>query len=247
MSIFGFIKGMCDKSEPNAYALTSYLINDGKVHPFAIICPGGGYSMVCSSGEGTPYAEELNRLGYHAFVLTYRVKKKARYPQPQQDLKRAIEEVFSKADEWKLDTANWSIWGSSAGGHLAASYCLEDWGTPKPTAVILCYPVISMGEHTHKGSRNNLLGRNADEAMIKKLSVEVSADKDYPPTFMWYGTADDVVHPLNSKMLRDRLFGFGIPCKVEEYEGIGHGAGLAKDTIAEPWFENAVDFWQKQK
>ena len=83
--------------------------------------------------------------------------------------------------------------------------------------------------------------------MIKKLSVEVSADENYPPTFMWYGTADDVVHPLNSKMLRDRLSEFGIACKVEEYEGIGHGAGLALGTVAEAWFENAVDFWQKQK
>ena len=136
--------------------------------------------------------------------------------------------------------------GSSAGGHLVASYCLEDWGTPKPTAIVLVYPVISMGEYTHKGSRDNLLGKNPSEAMIKKLSVEVSADADYPPTYMWYGTADDVVHPLNSKMLKDKLTEFDIPCKIEEYEGIGHGAGLAIGTIAEGWFNNAVEFWQSQ-
>ena len=241
-----FRQRMYDKYRTNKYELKTYLINDGKKHPFAVICPGGGYGMVCSAGEGKPFAEKLNDMGYHAFVVYYRIKKKAKYPNPQEDLKQAISEVFAHADEWNLDTSNWSIWGSSAGGHLVASYCLEDWGTPRPSAIILCYPVISMGEYTHKGSRDNLLGKDASADMIKKLSVELSANENYPPTYMWYGTADDVVHPLNSKMLKDKLSEFGIPCKVEEYENIGHGAGLALGTVAEPWFKNAVDFWQNQ-
>ncbi len=246
MDFYRFKQSMYDKYRPNKYELVPYLINDGKRHPFAIICPGGGYGMVCSAGEGKPFAEKLNKMGYHAFVVYYRVKKKAQYPNPQTDLQQAIKEVFSKAEQWNLDTSNWSIWGSSAGGHLVASYCLENRGTPKPTALVLVYPVITMGEYTHKGSRDNLLGKNPSEDMIKKLSVECSANENYPPAYIWYGTADDCVHPINSRMLRDRLSEFGIPCKVEEYEGIGHGAGLAVGTVAEVWFDNAVDFWQEQ-
>ena len=247
MDFSRFKQNIYDKYRSNKYELKTYLINDGKKHPFAVICPGGGYSMVCSAGEGKPFAEKLNSMGYHAFVVYYRVKQKAKYPNPQMDLQQAIKEVFSKADEWNLDTTNWSIWGSSAGGHLVASYCTEDWGTPKPSALILCYPVISMGEYTHKGSRDNHIGKNASEDIIKRLSVELSADDNYPPTFMWYGTEDDVVHPLNSQMLCDILGKYDIACKVEEYEGIGHGAGLAIGTVAEVWFKNAVDFWQSQK
>lgn len=48
-----------DSHRANKYALKPYLINDGKKHPFAIICPGGGYSEVCSAGEGRPFAEKL--------------------------------------------------------------------------------------------------------------------------------------------------------------------------------------------
>lgn len=236
-----------DTFRPNRYELKPCLINDGKKHPFAVICPGGGYSMICSAGEGKPFAEELNKLGYHAFVVYYRVKDKARYPNPQEDLKRAIEDIFAHAEEWKLDTDSWSIWGSSAGGHLAASYCTEKWGTPKPTALVLIYPVISMGEHTHKGSRDNLLGKNACREMIKKLSVEKHISSDYPPVFVWYGTADDTVAPLNTKMLAEALEKASVPYKVEEYEGIGHGAGLAKGTVAEGWLNNAVAFWKSQK
>ena len=40
---------------------------------------------------------------------------------------------------------------------------------PKPTAIILVYPVITMGEYTHKGSRDNLLGK-------RKFALEVLPD-----------------------------------------------------------------------
>lgn len=235
-----------DSRRANKYALRPYLINDGKKHPFAVICPGGGYGMVCSAGEGRPFAEKLNKLGYHAFVVYYRVKDKASYPNPQDDLERAIKEVFAHAEEWKLDTDIWSIWGSSAGGHLVASYCTEKRETPKPTAIVLVYPVITMGEHTHKGSRDNLLGKNPSSEIVERLSVELNVSSDYPPTFIWYGTADDVVAPLNTKMMVDALGEASVPCRLEEYEGIGHGAGLAKGTVAEEWFGNAVKFWTEQ-
>ena len=247
MGISDTIQRLYDTLRPNEYFLKTYLINDGKRHPFAVICPGGGYGMVCSAGEGKPFAQELNKLGYHAFVVYYRVKEKALYPNPQNDLKRAVEEIFSHKDDWKLDTDNWSIWGSSAGGHLVASYCAEKWGTPKPSAIILLYPVITMGEYTHKGSRDNLLGKNASEAMKDKLSAEKHITADYPPTYVWYGTKDDIVDSLNAKMLAEALGRESVPCKIEEYEGIGHGAGLAKGTVAEVWFSHAVDFWQEQK
>lgn len=247
MKVSQFFQRIYDFHRPNEYALKPYLVNDGKPHPFAVICPGGGYGCVCSFVEGRPFAEQLNKLGYHAFVVYYRTKDKARYPHPQQDLKRAIEEIFAHAEEWNLDTDNWSIWGSSAGGHLVASYCTEAWGTPKPSALVLVYPVITMGEYTHKGSRDNLLGKNATEEMIEKLSAEKQVNSDYPPTFVWYGTADDCVPPLNTKMLAEALSQAGVPCTVEEYEGIGHGAGLAEGTVAEPWFRHAVEFWLNQR
>ena len=41
--------------------------------PFALIAPGGGFSYVGSVHEGFPYALEISRQGYNAFVLRYRV------------------------------------------------------------------------------------------------------------------------------------------------------------------------------
>lgn len=40
--------------------------------PFAIICPGGGFSYVGAIHEGFPLAIALSRMGYNAFSIQYR-------------------------------------------------------------------------------------------------------------------------------------------------------------------------------
>lgn len=232
---------------PNRMGVKPYLIKDGKTHPFAVICPGGAYGMVCSYVEGMPYAKALNAMGYHAAVVYYRVKKKARYPAPQDDLEQAIRKIFSRETAWKLDTANWSLWGSSAGGHLAASFCTEHRDVPKPNVLILTYPVITMGERTHALSREYLLGKNPDPETIERLSVERQLTKDFPPTYVWNGTADASVDPENSRMLERALASAGIAHLYETFEGVGHGVGLATGTAAEPWLDHAIKFWEEQQ
>lgn len=40
--------------------------------PFAVICPGGGFSYVGSLHEGFPLALKLSQKGFNAFVIKYR-------------------------------------------------------------------------------------------------------------------------------------------------------------------------------
>ena len=246
MKLAEMTQAVYDFWRPNRYGLKPYLLNDGQKHPFAVICPGGGYGMVCSFVEGLPFAKELNAKGYHAFVVYYRVKRKAFYPAPQDDLERAIREIFDHAEAWQLDTHNWSLWGSSAGGHLAASFCTEDRDVPKPTALILSYPVVTMTQRTHSGSRDRLIGKESDPALLDRLCVEKHITRAYPPTYVWNGTADDLVDPVNSDLLEEALQRANVSHLHEEFQGVGHGVGLAKGTAAESWFEHATTFWEKQ-
>ena len=136
-SLASRIREYFDTNRENVYEIRPYLLKDGKTHPVAIICPGGGYRRVCNFIEGYPYAKKLNAMGYHAIVVFYRVNVLARYPAPQDDLARAVRTVHAKAGEWKLDMTGYSVWGSSAGGHLAASFGTkamgyEHYGLPKP-------------------------------------------------------------------------------------------------------------------
>ena len=88
----------------NRYAIDGrFIIRDGKKHRCAIICPGGGYSCVCSFVEGVPFARALNDMGISALIVYYRVRGKAKFPNPQDDLARAVKEIHEKSEEYHLD------------------------------------------------------------------------------------------------------------------------------------------------
>lgn len=238
----------------NTYKLDDrFVLRDGKRHPFAILCPGGGYQTVCSFIEGVPIARRLNALGYSAFILYYRVKGKARFPTPQEDLAHAVREILAKAVQYQLDTKNYSVWGGSAGGHLAASFGTEALGwknydLPKPGAVVLMYPVISMNEAiTHKQTRASHLGKNPASALIEAVSIEKQVTAAYPPTYLWCGDADEVVSPDNTRRMAAALNAAKVRYQCEIFPGVGHGVGPATGTSAAEWIEHAVAFWRQQE
>lgn len=238
----------------NDYKLDdTFVLRDGKKHPFALLCPGGGYQMVCSFIEGKPIAKLLNEKGISAFILYYHVKKKALYPAPMDDLARAVKEIHDRAAEYNVDTANYSVWGGSAGGHLAASFGTDNmgyrkYGLPKPGALVLSYPVISMSkELSHASSHDFLLGKNADEKMVRFASVEQHVTADYPPTYIWCGDADDVVSPENTKRMVKALKDAGTPVEYDIFSGVGHGIGPGTGTSAQGWVDKAVEFWFRQQ
>lgn len=246
------IREFLDTYRKNEYRLKPYLVRDGKPHPVAILCPGGGYRRVCSFIEGHPYARRLNKLGIHAFVVYYRVRNQAVYPNPQEDLARAVRELHDHAGAWKLDMEGYSVWGSSAGGHLAGSFGTEAMGwkqysLPRPGALVLVYPVVTMGEKTHAGSRNYLIGPYPRQDYVDLTSIEKQVTPDYPPTFLWWGDRDGTVDPDNSGLLRSALEENRVPCLCREYRGVDHGVGLGKGLSCEGWFEDAVRFWMAHR
>lgn len=235
----------------NEYFLdTRFVLRDGQKHPAAIIAPGGAYAFVSSFVEGVPFARKLNEMGISAFIVYYRVRESARYPAPQDDLARAVREVICDADRWDIDPENYSVWGSSAGGHLAATFGTESlgykkYGLPKPGAMVLIYPVITMDrEFTNMWTHDNLLGADATAEEEAEWSVEKQVTAAYPPTYIWCGDADDAVAPENTKRMAAAIERAGVPVKMDIFPGIGHGVGLATDTAADGWLDRAVEFWR---
>lgn len=239
-----------DIFRPNRYALDDrFVLRDGKKHPFAVVCPGGGYGMVCSFIEGTPIARRLNEQGVSVFIVYYRVREKARYPHPQDDLARAVGEILQRAEEYGVEKDHYSVCGSSAGGHLAASFGTESmgyakYGLPKPGAIILAYPVITMDPAlTHMGTHDNLLGKQAILAQEKAASIDEQVTENFPPCYIWCGDADKTVPPENTRRMAAALAAAGVPCCCEIFPGVDHGVGPGTGTAAEGWIDKALDFW----
>ena len=238
---------------PNRYRLdTRFLLKDGEKHPVAVICPGGAYASVCSFIEGVPVARRLNELGISAVIVYYRTKKKALYPAPQDDLARAVREVLANAERWNLDTDHYSVWGSSAGGHLAASFGTRHMGyakyaLPRPAALILSYPVISMRPTlTHQTTHDLLLGRDAAEEREHFASIDEQVTGEYPPTYIWCGDGDRTVQPENTRRMAAALEQAGVKYQCEIFPGVDHGVGPGTGTPAQGWIDRAVRFWREQ-
>ncbi len=218
-----------------------------------LICPGGGYEGRAAGHEGKDIAQKLNDAGMHAFILHYRVAP-FRHPQPLQDAINAIRWIREHAEELNIADSSIAVMGFSAGGHLACSLGLL-WDSPdvensgndaRPDCVLLAYPVISSGDHAHKGSFNNLLSETATEEMRGKLSLENCARTDAPPFFIWHTAEDKCVPVENALLLRHSLAEHGIDVELHIYPRGNHGQGLAESIPgAREWFPRAVA-WIKE-
>ncbi len=219
--------------------------------PAIVICPGGGYGHLAMGHEGRDIAAWLGTLGITGVVLDYRHRGKGYgHPAPLLDAQRAIRLVRHHAAEWDVDAGKVGVIGFSAGGHLASSVCVHhDEGDPRatdpidrrscrPDFAVLCYPVIAFGrEFTHRGSQRNLLGADADAALVAEMSSERQVRADTPPTFLWHTTADRVVPPRNSVDYYLALVEHGVPCELHCFEQGRHGVGLAEGLAAGRWPE----------
>jgi acetyl esterase/lipase len=240
--------------------LTAYLPPAAKRNGATmLVLPGGGYGMLAAH-EGQGYAEWFAAQGFTAYVLQYRLGSHGyRHPVMLNDAARALRTVRSWARRDGLDPARIGIIGSSAGGHLSATLLTQfDAGintasdviereSSRPDIGILCYPVISLGEFTHEGSKQNLLGDNPSPELVRLLSNELQVTAATPPTFIWH-TADDQAVPVeNALLFASALRRAGVPFDLHVYEHGIHGLGLpTPGNIVPPWDVDLL-FWLRQR
>lgn len=216
-----------------------------------IICPGGGYGGLVAGAEGHGIASWLNRHGITGVVLEYRLPAGRSYV-PLLDAQRAIRTVRGNAKTWNLDPTRIGIMGFSAGGHLASTAGTRfDDGDPKatdpidrigcrPDFMILVYPVITMGEKTHQGSKNNLLGKNPDAKLVELFSNEKQVTPKTPPAFLAHAKDDRPVVPDNSKAFYDALQMQKVPATYLELPSGGHGLNGYKGPMWDAWQEKSL-------
>lgn len=223
---------------------------------FAIVCAGGAYAGVGSLVEGFPVAARLNALGYHAFVLSYRVLREARFPQPADDLAAAVRFVLDRADEFGVDPDHYAVAGFSAGGHLAGAWGTRHlgharYGLPSPGALLLGYPALALsraddgrGRHLERFFFRNLLGRGYSQADKNRVDVVLHVHPEYPPTYLWHCRDDTTVPVAGAELMVDALTAHGVPHQFRVAERGGHGIGLGDATDASGWLDEAVAFWR---
>jgi acetyl esterase/lipase len=201
-----------------------------------IVCPGGGYNILAYDKEGTEIATWLNKLGYSAFVLQYRVPGKR--DGALQDVQRAVRIVRENADHWKLDPEKIGVMGFSAGGSLSARASIlfnkktyqpvdkADSLSCRPSFTMLIYPAY------------------LDQGPNQTLTPELELNKEVPGMFI-FQTADDP-YGNSALVMATSLRNAKIPVEMHLMPSGGHGYGLRPGlTASEMWPKLAGNWLNK--
>lgn len=224
-----------------------------------VICPGGGYRRYAWETSGFDIARRLAERGITGFVLTARLPASPDVVTPEtvgtQDLQRALQLIRANADRWGIDPAKVGVEGFSAGGHLAASAGVADtllyagsdavsrqpW---RPDFMVLVSPVISMRDGvTHRGSREQLCGKEPTEEQIARNSLDERVGATTPTTLLVHADDDPAVPTENSLRFYQALRRHGVSAALHIFPKGGHAISLERQPAGTELWSALAERW----
>ena len=202
-----------------------------------IVCPGGGYNILAINKEGYEVAEWLNKQGFTAFVLQYRVPKKQEGA--LMDIQRAIRLIRSNSDSYGIKYNKLGVMGFSAGGSLsarAATLASNKTYLPidkidslscRPDFALLIYPAYLD------------LGNN------RSLTPELIVNQQTTPPMFIFATADDT-YGNSALVMTNALRDAKVPVELHFMPKGGHGYGLRPGNIAAETWPGLAEIWLKR-
>ncbi|MES2922381.1 MAG: alpha/beta hydrolase [Verrucomicrobiota bacterium] len=223
-----------------------------------LIYPGGGYATLMREPEGHGIAKWFGEHGVTGVVVEYRLPH-GNSALPLADAQRATRFVRLHSAGWKCDSRRVGNIGFSAGGHLASTAATHfDRGNPqasdpidkqscRPDFSILIYPVVTMGDKTHGGSKSQLLGPSPDAKAMETFSNEKQVTRDTSPTFLAHAENDTLVVPANSAIYYEALLKNKVPAEYLKLPAGGHGLDGYQGPMWEAWKTASLKWLAKQK
>ena len=233
---------------------------DEKALPLIIWIHGGAWRA--GSKKNCP-AKRFVQKGYAVASINYRLSRHALFPAQIEDCKAAVRYLRANAGRYGFDPNRFGVWGSSAGGHLAA--LLGTTGGLKefekgqnlevssrvqavcdyfgPTDFTLMSSFWSRMDHDAPTSPESLLiGGPVQENKEKSQRANPVryVTSDDPPFLIVHGDKDPLVPHNQSEILYRALQKARVKSKFHTVVGGGHGG--FKDPIVEQMVE---DFFEK--
>lgn len=207
--------------------------------PAIIVLPGGSFTWL-SENEAEPVALTFAEEGFNTFVLNYSIGEDSVFPNPLDDVSRAIWEVRRNADEWGVHPDKIALMGFSAGACVAAMSATQ-WNTPglaerlnlpkegiKPNATVIGYGASLL----------STIFDNPDENLVVPTPGRITADRtpqvdivNYvgpktAPMFIWHNRYDQFVPVKNPLLLADKMQEHRLPFELHIYQSGRHGMSV---------------------
>ncbi len=208
--------------------------------PLVIWIHGGAW---LNGSKDRTQAVRLLDSGFAVASLNYRLSQNAIFPAQIHDCKAAIRHLRANASEYRLDPERFGVWGSSAGGHLAALVGTSG-NAPKLEGEVGKHLNVSSnvqavcdwfgptdflqmgGSHNKPDSPESRLVGGAIQENPEKVAAAnpiVYVDKNDPPILIMHGDQDPLVPFSQSVLFEASLQAAGVQVELVKMEGEGHG------------------------
>lgn len=183
----------------------------------------------------------LVEAGYTLFTINHRAIPRFRYPAAVEDVQRAVRYIRYHAERFGIDPDHIGAIGGSSGGYLVSMLGLLDGKemmedaspinrtSAKVQAVIARAAPINYLEGldgtAFLGARPQEVQRKKSEEyqLAKEASPISHVSTDDPPFLLMHGDQDDVIPYVQAEMLEAELRKAGVPVRLMQIEGAGHG------------------------
>jgi len=207
---------------------------------------GGGWREG-NKEEGIHWLLPFASQGYFCASIEYRLSHEAIFPAQVKDCKCAIRFLRAHAKEFHLDSKHIGVWGSSAGGHLAAllgttprvqefegdggwnqfSSCVQavcDWFGPTDFLRMNNFP-SKIDHDAADAPPSVLIGGPIQEnpEKVARANPIAYVTKDAPPFLIMHADDDPIVPFNQSQLLFEALKEAGVEVNLEVVKGGGHG------------------------
>lgn len=203
--------------------------------PVIVWLHGGGWRMQ----DRTARPDLLQHFAIHDYVMAsidYRLAPQTRHPGQLHDVRAAVRWLRTHAAELGADPTRIGLWGSSAGGHLAALAGLRS-GVPRlpgegpvtvssaVQAVVDGYGPTNLTAARSDTPEADLLGGPAIERtdLAHDASPVRHVAPGAPPFLVMHGRDDNMVPAAHSVALYDALAARGSDAALYLIDGFGHG------------------------
>lgn len=202
---------------------------DQKSVPVVLLVHGGSWAENDNRYQMKPIAKTLAKNGYAVFNVTYRLAPQYHFPAPVDDLYEAVKWLKTNAGELNIDMARAAVFGYSAGGQLVEMLAMREM----PDGVNLRAVVAGGSPHFLRLDPDfpvvrDLIGKSFKddpEAYYAATPVDM-VSKDFPPIFIYHGSADELVPPVHTDKMIARLKQLGVEHEVYWVEGRGHAGAF---------------------
>jgi len=223
-----------------------YIKLENKKYPLIVFTQGSAWRKQ-NLGNELVQLGEIARRGYQVAIVQYRESDIAPFPAQTIDIKSAASFLITNAEQYQIDIKNIILWGDSSGAHtslmVAATdenpnfkdeHCIID--SIKPKAVIDFYGPVNISTMHQESSDQDHVSADSPEGRLiggkniignfdlaRTTDPTQYMDKNFPPTLIIHGNADNIVPYEQSVYLYHILIKLGIEVEMFNLHGAAHG------------------------